>query len=62
MEHANDNKIIMGAAAIAAHMGITRRQAYRLIYDDMPTFKLGGTVAARPSEITDWLENKRRAA
>ncbi|MBN8245245.1 helix-turn-helix domain-containing protein [Nitratireductor aquimarinus] len=62
MHAANDNKILMGAAAIAEHLGITRRQAYRLVYDDLPTFKLGGTVAARPAEITEWLEGKRRAA
>jgi hypothetical protein len=64
MEHANDNtRILMGAAAIAAHLGITRRQAYKLAYSDgMPVMKLGGTVAARPHDIEDWLAAKATSA
>lgn len=59
----NDPHILMGAAAIAAHMGITRRQAYRLIYEiGLPTFRLGGTIAARRSTLTAWLEEQERAA
>ena len=58
MEVANDNEaLLLGANAIAAYLQITRRQAYRLIYDeDLPTFKLGGTVAARKSSLSKWLE------
>ena len=53
---ANDNDLLLGAAAIAAHLGITRRQTYRLVHDEaMPTFKLGGTVAARKSTLDKWL-------
>ena len=70
MSPANDNTtqadLLLGAAAIAAHLGITRRQTYRLIYDELaPTFKLGGTVAARRSSLDRWLasaEQGRAAA
>lgn len=58
MDHANDNDptILMGAAAIAEYLGITRRQAYRLVYDtDLPTFRLDGTVAARKASVSTWL-------
>ena len=63
MQADNDNTILMGAAAIARHLGITRRQAYKLAYSDgMPVMKLGGTVAARPADITAWLATKANAA
>lgn len=65
MRHDNDNgdgDLLMGANAIAATLGITRRQAYRLIYDGLlPTFKLGGTVSARKSSLLRWLEAQERA-
>lgn len=50
----NDNAgdLLLGANAIAAALGITRRQTYKLIYaDEIPTFKLGGSVAARRSTL-----------
>ena len=59
MEYANDNTgdLLMGAKAIGSHLGITQRQTYRLVYDEIiPTFKLGGTVAARRSSLSKWLE------
>jgi predicted DNA-binding transcriptional regulator AlpA len=65
MDHANENDstLLMGAAAIAAHLGITRRQAYRLVYDtDLPTFRLGGTVAARKASLAAWIADQERAA
>lgn len=58
MNAANDNErdLLMGAIAIADFLGITRRQAYRLIHDDIiPSFKLGGTVAARRSSLRSWM-------
>lgn len=61
----NDNNpdLLMGADAIARFLGITRRQAYRLIYDGLlPSFKLGGTVSARRSSLTAWLAEKEAAA
>jgi len=54
----NDNTpdLLLGANAIAKFLGITRRQAYRLTYDGViPTFKAGGTVAARRSSLTRWM-------
>jgi excisionase family DNA binding protein len=61
----NDNNpdLLMGADAIARFLGITRRQAYRLVYDGiMPSFKLGGSVAARRSSLTKWLAEREGAA
>ncbi|RWK14637.1 MAG: DNA-binding protein [Mesorhizobium sp.] len=53
----------MGADAIARFLGITRRQTYRLVYDGLlPSFKLGGTVAARRSSLTAWLAEAETAA
>jgi len=61
----NDNNpdLLMGADAIARFLGITRRQAYRLIYDGLlPSFKLGGTVSARRSSLTAWLAKRETKA
>ncbi|WP_292414663.1 helix-turn-helix domain-containing protein [Mesorhizobium sp.] len=61
----NDNNpdLLMGADAIARFLGITRRQTYRLVYDGLlPSFKLGGTVAARRSSLTAWLAEAETAA
>lgn len=69
MQPANDNipgDLLLGADSIAAFLGITRRQTYRLVYDGiMPSFKCGGTVAARRSSLTAWMaqaEQGRAAA
>lgn len=66
MNHANDNDhqgdLLLGAAAIGKFLGITRRQTYRLIYDGIaPSFKVGGTVAARRSSLTAWMEKQEAA-
>lgn len=64
MVHHNDDSpdLLMGASAIAEFLGITRRQAYRLVYEAMmPSFKLGGTVAARRSSLRKWMEEKEAA-
>ena len=64
MHHHNDNTpdLLLGANAIAAHLGITRRQAYRLTYDAIiPTFKAGGTVAARRSSLDRWMAEAEQA-
>lgn len=50
--------LLMGADAIADYLGVTRRQVYRLVYDQIiPSFKLGGTVAARKSSLTKWMQD-----
>lgn len=52
-----ERDLLMGADAIAGYLGVTRRQVYRLVYDEIiPSFKLGGTVAARRSSLTKWME------
>lgn len=52
-----ERDLLMGADAIADFLGVTRRQVYRLVHDGiMPSFKLGGTVAARRSSLTKWME------
>lgn len=65
-EAANDNCIpadlLLGADAIASFLGITRRQTYRLVYDAViPSFKAGGTVAARKSSLTRWMATQEAA-
>ncbi len=67
MKHNNDNlpiaDLLFGAKAIADFLGINQRQTYRLIYDSvLPSFKLGGTVAARRSSLTKWLAAQEAAA
>lgn len=66
MEAANENQpgdLLMGAGAIAKHLGITSRQLYRLCYaGNIPTFKLGGAVAARRSSLTRWLADQEASA
>ena len=67
MNPANDNSsegdLLLGANAIAKFLGITRRQVYRLVYDGViPTFKAGGTVAARRSTLTAWMDRQEIAA
>lgn len=52
-----ERDLLMGADAIAEFLGVTRRQVYRLVYDEIvPSFKLGGTVAARKSSLTKWMQ------
>lgn len=63
----NDGEIIerdllMGAHAIAQFLGVSRRQVYRLIYSEIvPSFKLGGTVAARKSSLARWMTKLENA-
>lgn len=44
--------ILAGVPAIARHIGKTERAAYHLIYKhQIPTFRLGGRIHARKSEL-----------
>lgn len=65
-DHANDNApgdLLLGADAIATFLGISRRQAYRLVYDKViPSFKAGGTVAARRSSLARWMTAAEQGA
>ena len=50
VEHADG--VLLGAKAISDETGIKVRQVYRLAeLGELPTFKLGGTIAARKSEL-----------
>lgn len=56
-ENVPERDLLMGAAAIARYLGVTSRQVYRLHYGEIiPSFKLGGTVAARRSSLAKWME------
>lgn len=63
MQASNDNgQLLMGARAIGAYLGLTERQTYRLLYEcGLPSFKLGGTVAARRATLDRWLEEQEAA-
>lgn len=64
MNHANDNTpdLLLGANAIAAFLGVTRRQAYRLMEDQIiPSFHCGGSVAARRSSLRTWMAAAEQA-
>lgn len=62
----NDNEpdVLLGVPAIAAHLGLTARQVRNLIYerDELPTFKLGGSVAARKSTLAKHFARLEKAA
>lgn len=56
-----EGDLLMGADAIGRFLGVTRRQTYRLVYDGIiPSFKLGGTVAARKSSLAKWLDEQEK--
>lgn len=51
-----EGDLLIGAKAIAEFLGVSRRQAYRLVQEGFaPSFKIGGAVAARRSSPTHWL-------
>ena len=60
----NDADVLLGVPAIAAHLGLTPRQVRNLVYDrdDLPVFKLGGSVAARKSTLAKHFSRLERAA
>lgn len=62
----NDNSagdLLLGAPAIAKFLGVTQRQVYRLVADKIvPSFKVGGTVAARRSSLQKWMDDAEVAA
>lgn len=65
---ANDNTppagdLLLGAPRIADFLGIRPRQVYRLIEDGLlPSFKVGGALAARRSTLTEWIAEQEAAA
>lgn len=54
-----EGDLLLGAGAIAKFLGVTRRQVYHLVYGQViPSFKAGGTVAARKSSLIRWMEEQ----
>ena len=55
--------VLIGAKAISGETGIKVRQVYRLAeLGSIPTFKIGGTLAARRSELMKALSAETKAA
>lgn len=55
--------VLIGAKAIADETGIKVRQVYRLAeLGSIPTFKIGGTIAARRSELQRRLSGEAKVA
>jgi excisionase family DNA binding protein len=51
-----DGDLLYGATAIAAHLGIRKRQALYLIESNrLPHFRIGKIVCARRSLLSQWL-------
>lgn len=62
----NNRKILAGGGEIANHLyGDTskKRVVYRLAETcDLPTFKIGGTLCARPEKLDAWLAEQEAAS
>lgn len=59
--HDLSDDIVIGADAIAAFVGLTRRQVYGCVArGTMPIFKIGALVCARRSSILLWIEEQER--
>ncbi|HZH10569.1 MAG TPA: DNA-binding protein [Microvirga sp.] len=57
----NSTDLLHGMEAIAAFLGIKKRQAQHWAdTTDMPTFKIGRTVCARRSSLKEWLAKRER--
>ena len=62
-DNASVGDLLLGAKAISDYLGITPRQTYRLVYDSViPSFKAGGTVAARRSSLSAWMADQEARA
>ena len=49
-----DNDLLSGVPAIAAHLGKTEKAIYHLVEQDrLPTFRMGRTICARKSTLAD---------
>lgn len=56
-------EVLYGASAIASFVGVSRRQAYHLIETaNLPTFKLGQIVCARPATVRKWIAERETVA
>jgi len=58
-----ETDLLTGVAAIAAAIGMTKRQAYHLHESgELPTFKMGGKVYARRSTLARHFADQEAAA
>lgn len=56
MDTTTQPDLLYGADAIAAHLGLGRRQVYhRIEAGDLPAFRIGRTVCARRTDLDTWL-------
>ena len=63
MTDAIQTDLLTGVEAIAAHLGMTRRQVYHLHETgELPTFKLGAKVCARRSTLAKHFAAQEAAA
>lgn len=59
---AQEPLILYGAAEIAAYLGMPLKATqHRIDRGQIPTFRLGRTICARPSALRDWIEASERA-
>lgn len=56
----NEPDLLHGYAAIAAHLGLTARQAEQMAANGLPTFKVGRTVCARRSTLAQHFAEQER--
>jgi len=55
--------IMLGAASIAAFMGMRPRQLYHAAeMGHLPTFRIGGMLCARKSTLTHWIADLEQDA
>lgn len=53
-----EGDLLVGAKAIGKFLGLTERQVYRLVYDQLaPSFKLGSRIAARKTRLMGWMDD-----
>lgn len=66
MQAANDNlsaDLLRGADAIAEFLGFPRRAVYHAVSQGhLPSFRVGETVCARKSTLTNWISEQERKA
>lgn len=55
--------LLFGAEAMAAALGLTRRQVYHAVESGhIPAFRIGATICARRSTLMRWFDKKEAAA
>ena len=51
------SRLLYGVPAIAGYLGLRQRQArHQIEKGHIPTFRMGGTICARPTVLDAWLE------